>query len=64
MAYLKNDVFLTCADTQASKQFILARLFSTRKRIKFYQKRRRQESQPVQIVGRTHQASAMRDTPF
>jgi hypothetical protein len=32
--------------------------------IKFHQKRRREEPQPVQIVGRTHQASAMRDTPF
>jgi hypothetical protein len=32
--------------------------------IKFYQKVRRQEPQPVQIVGRTHQASTMRNTPF
>jgi hypothetical protein len=32
--------------------------------IKFYQKVTRQQSQPVQIVGRTHQASTMRDTHF
>jgi hypothetical protein len=30
--------------------------------IKFYQKLTRQQPQPVQMVGRTHQASTMRDT--
>ncbi len=33
MVSLKIDVFFTFADRQASRQFMFARLFSTRKRI-------------------------------